>query len=117
VTQGVVTYEVTAALVIPPGAPRPAPGMSGNGQIITETRNGVVAIPPRAIRRQGTEQVVDVRRNNTVQEQVVVTGLSDTNNVEIISGLNEGDVIVVPLLVTGSASDQNKVPTLPSGIR
>jgi hypothetical protein len=91
--------------------------MSGNGTIITETRGDIIAVPPRAIRRKGAAQVVDVRRNDTIVEQVVVTGLSDTNNVEIVSGLEEGDVLVVPVLVSGSASDEEKEPTLPSGIR
>lgn len=117
VTQGVVTYHVTAALNIPPDAQRPAPGMSASGQIVTESRANVVAVPPRAIRRRGTEQVVDVRRNGTVVEQVVTTGFSDTNNVEILTGLEEGDVIVVPTLVTGSADQPDVEPTLPSGIR
>jgi len=67
VTQGVVTYEVTGALILPEGAPRPAPGMSATGQIVTESRQDIVAIPPRAIRRHATDQVVDVRRNRTVE--------------------------------------------------
>jgi HlyD family secretion protein len=117
VTQGVVTYEVTGALVVPPDSPRPAPGMSASGQIITDSRPNVIAIPPRAIRRRGADQVVDVRRNGAVEEQVVSTGLSDTNNVEVLSGLSEGDVVVVPLLVSGSSSKPQKEPTLPSGIR
>jgi len=117
VTQGVVTYEVTGALVVPPDSPRPSPGMSANGQIVTDSRPDVLAIPPRAIRRRGTEQIVDVRRNGTVEEQVISTGLSDANNVEVLAGLNEGDVVVVPVLLTGSSSDLEQQPTLPSGIR
>jgi HlyD family secretion protein len=117
VTQGVVTYQVTAVLEIPEGAPVPAPGMSANGQIVTESRPNVIAVPPRAIRRLGTDQVVEVRRNGTVEDQVVTTGFSDTNNVEILTGLEEGDTIVVPVLVSGSNTDADRQPTLPSGIR
>jgi RND family efflux transporter MFP subunit len=117
VTQGVVTYEVTGALVIPPESPRPAPGMSANGQIITDSRPDVIAIPPRAIRRRGADQVVDVRRNGTVEEQVISTGLSDTDNVEVLTGLNQGDVLVVPVLLSSSSSKPQQQPTLPSGIR
>jgi hypothetical protein len=47
---------------------------------------------------------------------VIATGLSDANNVEVLSGLNEGDVLVVPVLVGGS-SEPERQPTLPSGIR
>jgi RND family efflux transporter MFP subunit len=114
VTQGVVTYQVTAALTVPPDGPKPAPGMSANGQIITESRPNVIAVPPRAIRRRGADQII---RNGSVVEQVVATGFSDANNVEILSGLEEGDVIVVPALVSGSDDEPDREPTLPSGIR
>ena len=117
VTQGVVTYEVTGALIVPPDSPRPAPGMSANGQIVTESRANVLAIPPRAIRRSAGEQVVDVRRNGRVEEQVIATGLSDINNVEVLAGLEEGDVLVVPVLVSGSSSQPEGQERLPSGIR
>jgi len=117
ITQGVVTYEATAALVVPPDGARPAPGMNARGQIITESRVDVLAVPPRAIRRRGGDQVVDVRRNGTVSEQVVTTGLTDVDNVEILSGLEEGDVLVVPVLITASGSRSDAAPTLPSGIR
>ena len=117
VTQGVVTYAVTGALVVPPDAPRPAPGMSANGQIVTDSKVDVVAVEPRAIRRSGGDQVVDVLRNGEVVEQIVVTGASDNNNVEILEGLSEGETIVVPALIGGGQSEDAPAPTLPSGIR
>ena len=117
VTQGVVTYAVTGALTILPGRPRPAPGMNARGQIITDARTDILVIPPRAIRRRGAEQVVDVRRGEAIEEQVITTGLTDTANVEVLTGLEEGDVIVVPILVTGAAAGNQAAPTLPAGIR
>lgn len=118
VTQGVVTYRVKASLVVLPGSPLPAPGMNGRGQVTTEQRPDVIAIPPRAIRRKGAEQVVDVRRDGTVVEQVITTGLSDTENVEVLTGLAEGDVLVVPSLIASdaSSSDVRRTP-LPGGVR
>jgi multidrug efflux pump subunit AcrA (membrane-fusion protein) len=119
VTQGVVTYEVTGELVLLPGSPRPAPGMNARGQITTESKTDVLAIPPRAIRRKGTEQVVDVRRDGVVVEQVVTTGLTDTENVEVLTGLTDGDAVVVPLLTSDTADGTNnqlRTP-LPNNIR
>ena len=117
VTQGVVTYAVTGALIVLPDAPRPAPGMSANGQIVTDSKVDVVSVPPRAIRRSGGDQVVDVLRGGEVVEQIVVTGASDNNNVEILEGLAEGETIVVPALIGGGQSDNAAAPTLPAGIR
>ncbi|MCH7697791.1 MAG: biotin/lipoyl-binding protein [Chloroflexi bacterium] len=117
VTQGVVTYPITGAIVIPPDSPRPAPGMSANGQIITDSLPDVIAVPPRAIRRSGGDQVVDVRRDGEVVEQIIVTGASDNNNVQILEGLSEGDTIVLPALIGGAQADDAPDPTLPAGIR
>jgi HlyD family secretion protein len=116
VTQGVVTYPVKASLVVREGQPRPAPGMNARGQIIAESHPNVLAIPPRAITRRGGDQVVQIRRGGVVGDQVVTTGVSDNNNVEVLSGLNEGDVIVVPAL-TSASSGPTPQPTLPGGVQ
>ena len=74
--------------------------MNARGQIITESKPNVLVVPPRAIRRSGNNQVVDVRRNGGVEEQIVTTGATDTQQVEILTGLNEGDVVVVASLTS-----------------
>jgi RND family efflux transporter MFP subunit len=120
VTQGVVTFQVEADLAIIGDAPRPAPGMNARGQLTVGSKPDVLVVPPRAIRRRGTEQVVDVRKDGQVQEIVVTTGLSDTTNVEVLTGLAEGDVVVVPSVGAGpggATGGPTPVPTLPGGIR
>ncbi len=118
VTQGVTTYPVKASLIIPKDAPRPAPGMNARGQIITDSRKDVLVVPPRAIHRSGNDQVVDVRRNGAVEEQVITTGVSDDNNVEVLSGLAEGDIVVAPALGNASAGPTAAPqPTLPGGVK
>ena len=118
-TNGVVTYEVRASLTVLPDNPRPAPGMNARGQIVTSTKNDVLILPSRAIRRRGNDQIVDVRRaNGAVEEQVVTTGVSDGENVEAVSGLSEGDTVVVAKLsgATTGANSAAKTP-LPGGVR
>jgi HlyD family secretion protein len=119
VTQGVVTFEVTAALVVLPDSPRPAPGMNARGQLTTGSKADILVLPPRAIRRRGSEQIVDARRAGAVVEQVVTTGISDDANVEILTGLAEGDIVVVPALNTAlpGGGGPTPVPTIPGGIR
>jgi RND family efflux transporter MFP subunit len=116
VNQGVVTFPVKASIVILPGNPRPVPGMNGRGQLTTDSKPDILIIPPRAIRRRGTEQVVDVRRGDSIETVVVTTGLTDPEKVEILTGLAEGDKIVVPKLIVGADGPQAQ-PTLPGGIR
>jgi hypothetical protein len=115
--QGVVTYPVVATLVLPPDAPRPAPGMSASGQLRVDSKPDILVVPSRAVRRRGSEQIVDVRRDGAVVEQVITTGISDTDNVEVLTGLVEGDVVVVPALRTAEEQEADAVPTIPGGIR
>jgi HlyD family secretion protein len=115
-SQGVVTYEVKATMIIRDGAPRPSPGMNARGQIITESRPDVLTVPPRAIRNNGQDQVVDVRRDGVVQEVVVTTGLSDQNSVEILTGLQDGDIIVAPVLNANAQDEEDEFEPLPGGV-
>jgi hypothetical protein len=92
--------------------------MNARGQIITNSRPNVLVVPPRAIHRSGNDQVVDVRRNGTVEQQVVTTGVSDSDQVEVLTGLSEGDVLVVVALAGASAGPTPKPqPTLPGNVR
>jgi multidrug efflux pump subunit AcrA (membrane-fusion protein) len=49
----------------------------------------------------GTDQVVDVKRDSGVEEVVITTGVTDGQNVEVLTGLEEGDVIIVVALTSG----------------
>ena len=115
-SQGVVTYKVKATMIVRDGAPRPSPGMNARGQIITESRRDVLTVPPRAIRNKGQEEVVDVRRDGAVQEVVITTGLSDTNSVEILTGLQDGDIVVAPVLNTAAQAEEDAAEELPGGV-
>jgi HlyD family secretion protein len=119
--QGVITYQAKALLTILPGSPRPAPGMNANGQLTTSSKADILVVPPRALRRRGSEQIVDVRRDGAIVEQVVTTGVSDNTNVEILTGLSEGDIVVLPTVAgagaDGAGAGPTPVPTLPGGIR
>ena len=118
VTQGVVTYQVKASLVLPADAPKPAPGMNARGQIITDSKPNLLVVPPRAIRKSGTDQVVDVRRDGSVVEQIVTTGVSDSAQIEIVTGLVEGEVVVVASLTSAKPGSTPKAqPTPPGNVR
>jgi HlyD family secretion protein len=93
--------------------------MNANGQLTTSSKADIVVVPPRALRRRGSEQIVDVRRDGTVVEQVVTTGVSDNSNVEVVTGLAEGDVVVLPAVAGAGpgGGGPTPVPTIPGGIR
>jgi multidrug efflux pump subunit AcrA (membrane-fusion protein) len=71
--------------------------MSANVEIVTETRDNVLIIPNWTIRiDRGTGKAyVNVRRGGQIREVEIATGLRNANESEVISGLNEGDELVV----------------------
>jgi HlyD family secretion protein len=92
---GIVNYKVVIGLDQTDAPVRG--GMSANVEIVTETRDNVLIIPNWTIRiDRGTGKAyVNVRRGGQIREVEIATGLRNANESEVISGLNEGDELVV----------------------
>jgi len=114
--QGVIIYEVKCKVSPDPGDPASlqsvAPGMNGSANLVTDTRQGVVAIPSSLVRTRGTQQVVEVEVSPGKTAMVpVATGLSDGNNIEITSGVKVGDILAVHAAATPTpASADQQLP-------
>jgi HlyD family secretion protein len=93
---GVVNYKVIIGLDETDQPVRG--GMSANADVITEVRENVLIVPNWTIRidRQTGKAYVYVQRGDKIEEIEIVTGLRNANESEVVSGLNEGDVLVVP---------------------
>jgi multidrug efflux pump subunit AcrA (membrane-fusion protein) len=76
-------------------------GLSSTVNIMIAESDNILLVPNRAISRQGRNTVVQVINGTTTVVTVVQTGISDSTNTEIVSGLNEGDQISLP---TGTSS-------------
>lgn len=70
-------------------------GMSATIEIVYEERRNVLVLPIIAIIDSGEEKYVFVKKENKVVKQLIRTGLTDGKNVEIVSGLSEGDIVIV----------------------
>ncbi|MFH1039496.1 MAG: efflux RND transporter periplasmic adaptor subunit [PVC group bacterium] len=74
-------------------------GMSANVEILKEEKRNVLTLPETAVRRGRGSSSVLVRRSAGAapESREVETGVSDGENVEIISGLEEGETaLIVP---------------------
>ncbi len=92
VIDGVSSYKTTFALNEPNNEIKS--GMTANIDIVTAVKEGVLYIPNRSLIK-GDKIQVKVMQNGKINLVEVKTGIKDTNgNIEIVSGLNEGDVIV-----------------------
>ena len=92
---GVILYEVEIGFDVSEDLALKA-GMSASADIVIDERSNVLLVPSRAITQNSSgSPVVKVMVGEETQERPVVTGISDSYQTEIISGLSEGEVVVV----------------------
>lgn len=93
---GVVTYLVTINIDAPGVELRP--GMTANASIVVEEIANALIVPNWAIRldrETGAAFVNRLAAGETVEEVVIETGLRNEQFSEVLSGLSEGDTVVV----------------------
>ncbi len=89
-----VSYPVTVTLS--GDTARIYDGMTGNVTFITKEVTDVIHVSNKAILREGTTSYVKRKlADSTVERVEVETGFSNGYQVEIISGLSEGDVVLI----------------------
>ena len=80
------------------------PGMYAEVNLTLDRRDKVLAVPVMAVDRANSDsepgaaqtgEVLIVTPNNRVEKRKVTLGIESSNNVEIRSGLNEGDSVVL----------------------
>ncbi len=135
VSQGVVSYGVQIAFDTQDS--RVKPGMSASASIIIDSKQDVLVIPNSAIKNQGDISYVEVVANSVGLDttnatgvtlsvlpntQQIEIGLANDTVTEILSGLKEGDLIVVQTINSSaaatSASSQSsglRIPGLTGG--
>lgn len=82
------------------------PGMFCKVKATLQSKENVVLVPISAISAKEDKQIVFVVNNNTAQERVVSTGLTNGEQTEITSGLQEGEQIII----TGAANVRQGSP-------
>jgi RND family efflux transporter MFP subunit len=94
VIQDVVYFQVEVS--IDPGEYEVKRGMTANVDIITEKRNDVLAVSQRAVLSDDEGRYVRILIDNEVVHSRVTTGLrADGGRIEILSGIEQGDEIVI----------------------
>jgi HlyD family secretion protein len=122
VSQGVVSYSLKIAFDAQDE--RVKAGMTANASIQTETRADALVVPSSAVKTQNGESYVlafspelsdaggasGVATEQKPVQIAVTTGISDDTNVEILSGLTEGQQIVTRT-VSGTATTATRTTT------
>jgi macrolide-specific efflux system membrane fusion protein len=71
------------------------PEMTANVTLFLETRENVLTVPRKAIRRDRGRYVVSVVHDGTLEEREVRVGWRDDTFTEIVKGLEEGETVAI----------------------
>lgn len=92
-SNGVTNYPVLVQFDLP--SDEVLPNMAASVNIIVETKDNVLVIPSSAIQKQAGQNIVTVLEKGKEIQKVVEVGISSDTQTEIVSGLTEGETIVV----------------------
>ena len=106
IQQGVPVYGVDVTVDVPDPAVRP--GMSGTANVILASRTNVLTVPNLAIRTTSGRRGVRVMRDGKAVDAEVVFGIATDTVTEVVSGLEEGDLVVLPQARTTTPAQQQR---------
>ncbi|MBA3066200.1 efflux RND transporter periplasmic adaptor subunit [bacterium] len=71
-------------------------GMSANIDIKLEEKNDILILSAAAVKKYGTKEFVSIKNDaGEIKRRNITTGISDGVNVEIVSGLEEGELVTM----------------------
>ncbi len=121
VRDGIATYDVTLALEDTTSL---RGSMTANATIVIQSKPNALLVPSEAVRSvttgvtrvQGaaTPRRVTVLNDGVPEQREVMVGLSNGVFTEILSGLEEGDVVVISVIDQGSQTQTPLMPVTPS---
>lgn len=90
---GVVYYEVNISFDAKDKGVKP--GMTADVVIKADERENVLIIPKQALKKINGDKIVKVLNGKEVEERKIEIGLEGEDNIEVISGLTEGERVVL----------------------
>lgn len=86
------------------------PGMFGRVKIVYDTRENARMIPKSAVISEDLAQSVYVIKDSLAFKKEIVTGYTNGSNIEVIDGLDDGEIVVT--IGQGSLQDSSKVSVI-----
>ena len=94
ISQGVPVYGIDIAIDVPSSGVKA--GMSASASVILASKQNVLTVPNTVIRTLNGQRGVQVLKDGEVVDTPVTFGLANDTVTEVVSGLNENDVVVIP---------------------
>ena len=102
IQQGVPVYGIDVTIDVPAATVKA--GMSGTAAVIIASKQNVLIVPNTAIRSINGQRGLSVLKDGETVDTVAQFGLANDTSTEVISGVAEGDVVVIPQARTGTAT-------------
>ena len=112
ISQGVPVYGIDITIDVTGTGLRA--GMSGTAAVILASKSNVRTVPNTTIRTVNGQRGVQVLKDGEVVDTAVQFGLSNDTVTEVVSGLAEGDTVVIPQ-ARAAASGANRQQQGPGG--
>lgn len=71
-------------------------GMSATINFQMDERQGVLTLPIAAVKKANGRSYVFTQQDGKIKAEQVQTGLENTENLEVLSGVAEGDTVIIP---------------------
>ena len=81
-------------------------GMTTQNVIYVESAENVLTVPVVAVKEAGDKEYVEVLTKKGVERREVTTGVSDGLNVEVKSGVSEGEKVILAKMSSAEISDK-----------
>ena len=81
-------------------------GMTTQNVIYVESAENVLTVPVVAVKEAGDKEYVEVLTKKGVERREVTTGVSDGLNVEVKSGISEGEKVILAKMSSAEISDK-----------
>jgi len=105
-----IVYYLAIVKIDPKDTALLRPEMTAHVRIIVEEKAGVLVVPNNAVRFEEGKNVVYISKGKEKPERRIVTpGIRDDNFTEIVSGIVEGERIVIPAI---KKAQQNNAPSV-----
>jgi len=121
ISQGVVSYNVK--IILEEDNEMIKPGMSVTAEIITQMKKDILVLPSQAVKSENDiyyvnlvevpeekkeEYLKNPPSRMTIKKQEVSVGISNEKDTEIVSGVKEGDLVVLSSLTLGKNQSSRK---------
>ncbi|OPX94119.1 MAG: Macrolide export protein MacA [Syntrophorhabdus sp. PtaU1.Bin002] len=107
-----IVYYLAIVKIDPKDTSLLRPEMTTHVRIIVEEKKDVLVVPNNAVRFEEGKNVVYVKDREKTQSREVTPGVRDDRFTEIVSGLTEGEQVVIPSVVkktpSSASSDSRK---------